>query len=63
MKKIFALTALATTVFLTGCATEQNVPLAENFWQKPKQKVAIAKTTAPTPQLYQTGNEGLLDGH
>lgn len=61
MKKLLVISALATTVFLTGCATEQNIPLADNFWQHSKQKVAIAKTTAPTPQLYQTGNEGLLD--
>jgi hypothetical protein len=50
-----------TLVFLAGCATEPNVQLADNFWKNPNQKIAVATTKAPKPQLYEMGNQGLLD--
>lgn len=47
--------------FLVGCAKQPNVPLADNFWQDKKQKIAVVTTKSPTPHVYQTGGEGLLD--
>jgi hypothetical protein len=59
----FIRSALVTLglIFLAGCATQQNVPLGDNFWKNPKQKIAVVTTKAPKPQIYQMGNQGLLD--
>lgn len=48
-------------IFITGCATQQNVPLSDQFWQQKKHKVAVATTKAPKPQVYEMGQQGLLD--
>ncbi len=56
---------LGATIFATlvGCATkQQNVELSENFWQNKNQKVTVATTKAPQPQIYQTGDAGGLLG-
>src|SRR3990167_8714519 len=45
---------------LVGCA-QSNVPMSENFWQNKQQKIAVTTTQAPVPQLYEMGNQGLLD--
>jgi hypothetical protein len=46
---------------LVGCATQPNVALSEDFWRQPKQKIVVAATQAPEPQLYMIGGQGLLD--
>ena len=53
--------SLLCSFLLSGCATEQNVPLADNFWHEPKQKIAVATVKPPQPTLYKTGAQGLLD--
>lgn len=47
--------------FLSGCASEPNIPMQDQFWQAKQDKIAIAKTKTITPALYKTGNQGLLD--
>lgn len=48
---------------LVGCATKQkNVELSESFWHNTNQRVTVATTKAPKPQIYQTGNEGGILG-
>lgn len=47
--------------FLAGCATQPNIQLTDNFWKNPNQKIAVITTTPPKPQIYQMGNQGLLD--
>ena len=44
---------------LTGCA--QNMRLSEHFWHDKQQKIAVVSTQAPVPQVYETGNQGLID--
>lgn len=57
----FFLLSLAP-LFLFGCANVQpNLPLGDAFWHQPKQKVIVATTVAPKPELHRiTGSEGLL---
>ncbi len=45
---------------LTGCATP-NVPLSDNFWQTPHQKIVVVLTKPATPTMYKEGPEGLAD--
>lgn len=47
---------------LVGCATTQKpVALDNHFWENRKPVIGIAKTTAPKPDAFMTGNMGLLD--
>ncbi len=61
--KALKFTLLATLLSaLTACATQPNVQLADNFWQNnKKEKITVATAKAPTPELYEMGNQGLLD--
>lgn len=54
---------IISSSFLFGCATpERNIRLAEEFWQNPKPKVAIARIHPESkPCLLKLGNQGLLD--
>ncbi len=59
IRSIFVIIAL---IMLTSCATQKNVKLSENFWNNPKQKIALATASVATkPQLYQHGYQGLLE--
>jgi len=48
-------------IFLTGCATQKNMPLADSFWQTQHQKIAVVTTKAPEPKLYKMGSQSLID--
>jgi hypothetical protein len=58
-KKILIISFLS--IFLTGCATDPNVQLKNQFWQAKKKTVVVAGSTLPKPQLYQQGAQGILD--
>lgn len=46
---------------MTGCATQKNMELSDNFWQQKNQKIVVAKSKAPKPEVMQVGNQGLID--
>ncbi|MBA3660635.1 MAG: hypothetical protein H0W64_02810 [Gammaproteobacteria bacterium] len=49
-------------LLLTACiSAPKNVQLTNEFWKKKDRKVIVAITKAPIPQVYQVGNQGLLD--
>lgn len=47
-------------IFLAGCATQPNIRLSEDFWQN-HEKVVVATTKAPKPEVYHSGNQALLE--
>lgn len=58
-----ALTCLLLTALgLTGCATPQPpVPMDQTFWSEKQERIGIAISEIPEPDVFMTGNQGLLD--
>lgn len=59
MKKLLITTLMG--LFLTGCASEDNVVLDEAYWQKSPHHVAVTAVKAPEPGITFVGSRGLLD--
>lgn len=43
------------------CACAPNIPVDNTIWQNKHDKIAVALAELPTPTLYKTGNQGLID--
>lgn len=48
-------------LYLTGCATFQNVPHQKSFWTDTTQSIGVAVAPVAKPSTHKTGNQGLLD--
>jgi hypothetical protein len=53
---------LFATLGLTGCATPQPpVAMDQAFWNEKQERIGIAVSEIPKPDVIMTGNQGLLD--
>lgn len=57
--KLFAFSIVA--VLLSGCASQQMIPMDSSYWEKKDKKVGVVLSDMPTPTGHKGGNQGLLD--